>query len=431
MKFVFLTQYFFPEVGATQARLDAVCRELSRAGHEVEVVTAMPHHPAGRISPSYRGRFYLRESRNGVTIHRVWLYAANGSGLKRILSYLSFMITSLAGLMRVQRPDYLFVDSPPLTLAVSAWAASRWWRRPLIFNVADLWPDSARDLGVMSDGVVLRIAGALERWIYREAEHVTAVTEGIRTALLEVKQVPPSKVLFLPNGVDTRLIRPIAPDEALRRQLGLSRKRIVLYAGNHGYAGALDQVLDAANVLAHHERIHFLLVGDGPQKSALQLRARQLGLTNVTFLDPVPLEELPRIIALAECAVVTLRRANVMRGARPAKSLVMMAAAKPLVLAAEGEAAELITRAEAGFVVPPEAPLALARAIRSLLSDPGAASRMGSNGRSFIQNHLEWSSLVRDWLSQLTGVPVPLTRIGGGSKGQKSHDRISTIRAAV
>jgi putative colanic acid biosynthesis glycosyltransferase WcaI len=431
MRFVVLTQYFFPEVGATQARLDAMCSELTRAGHQVEVVTGMPHHPTGRIWPSYRGRLYLRERRNSVTVHRVWLYAANGSGLKRILSYLSFMITSLAGLLRARRPDYLFVDSPPLTLAVSAWAASRWWRRPLIFNVADLWPDSARDLGVMRDGALLGIASRLERWIYRRASYVTAVTEGIRTALLQQKNVPPSKVLFLPNGVDTRLIRPIAPDEDLRRQLGLSRKRVVLYAGNHGYAGALDQVLDAANALAHHERIHFLLVGDGPQKPALQSRAREMGLTNITFLEPVPLEDLPRIIALAECAVVTLRRANVMRGARPAKALVMMAGAKPVVLAAEGEAADLISLAEAGFVVPPEEPLALAQAIRSLLSDPAEARQMGLNGRAFIQDHLEWSLLVRNWLSQLTGIPTPSSSAEDGSKGKKSHDRVSTIRATV
>lgn len=431
MKFVILTQYFYPEVGATQARLEAVCTELIRAGHDVEVVTAMPHHPAGQISPAYRGRFYKREARNGATIHRVWLYAANGSGVKRILNYLSFMVTSLFGLLRVRRPDYLFVDSPPLTLAVSAWLAATCWRRPLIFNVADLWPDSARDLGIMNDGALMKVAGILERWIYRRASRVTAVTEGIRTALLERKNVPAEKVLFLPNGVNTRLIHPMAPDELLCRQLGLTRKRIVLYAGNHGYAGALDQVLDAANALAHHERIHFLLVGDGPQKVQLQARAREMGLTNVTFLDPVPLEELPQIISLAECAIVTLRRANVMRGARPAKALVMMAAAKPIVLAAEGEAAELLARAEAGYVVPPENPEALAQGIRTLLSDPAAARQMGLNGRAFIQDNLEWSMLVQNWLSQLTGSPNREVAVAESDRYEKSHDRASGVRAAV
>jgi colanic acid biosynthesis glycosyl transferase WcaI len=431
VKFLVLTQYFFPEVGATQARLDAVCTELVRAGHKVEVVTAMPHHPTGHIAPSHRGRFYVREERNGVTIHRVWLYAANGSGVRRILNYLSFMVTSLAGLFRAKRPDYLFVDSPPLALAVPARFASLMWRCPLIFNVADLWPDSARDLGVMSDGVVLRVAGLLERWIYRRATRVTAVTEGIRTALLQEKNVPANKVLFLPNGVNTRVIRPLPPDEELRKQLGLTRKRVVLYAGNHGYAGALDQLLDAAKELTQHERIHFLLVGDGPQKTQLQARVRQMGLTNVTFLDPVPLDELPRIISVADCAVVTLRRANVMRGARPAKALVMMAAAKPVVLAAEGEAAELVARAEAGFVVPPENPPALAGAIRSLLSDPDAARVMGLNGRTFIQQNLEWSLLVRNWLSELTGEPGPMAKSPDSRQPGYVSERIPDVRAAI
>jgi colanic acid biosynthesis glycosyl transferase WcaI len=431
MKFLVLTQYFFPEVGATQARLDAVCTELVQAGHEVEVVTAMPHHPIGHIAPSYRGRFYTREKRNGVTIHRVWLYAANGSGVKRMLNYLSFMVTSLAGLFRARRPDYLFVDSPPLTLAVSARFASVLWRCPLIFNVADLWPDSARDLGIMSDGVVLRMAALLERWIYRRATRVTAVTEGIRTALLQKKNVPAEKVLFLPNGVNTQLIRPLPPDEELRNQLGLARKRVVLYAGNHGYAGALDQLLDAANQLTQHERIHFLLIGDGPQKTQLQARVRQMGLTNVTFLDPVPLDELPRIISLADCAVVTLRRANVMRGARPAKALVMMAGGKPIVLAAEGEAADLIANAHAGFVVPPENPPALAGAIRSLLSDPDAARAMGLNGRTYIQQNLEWSLLVRNWLSQLTGEPGTMATSRNSTQPGYASEQIPNVRATV
>ncbi len=431
MKFVILTQYFFPEVGATQARLDAVCTELGNAGHQVEVVTAMPHHPTGRIAPLYRGRFYVRETRNGATIHRVWLYAANGSGLKRILNYLSFVVTSLAGLLRAKCPDYLFVDSPPLTLAVSAWFASVLWLCPLIFNVADLWPDSARDLGVLSDGMVLRAAGLLERWIYRRAARVTAVTEGIRTALLEKKHVPAEKVLFLPNGVNTGVIRPVPPDEELRKQLGLTRKRVVLYAGNHGYAAALDRLLDAAKQLADQHRIHFLLVGDGPQKAQLQERARQMGLTNVNFLDPVPLNELPSIIAFADCAVVTLRRAEVMRGARPAKALVMMAAGKPLVLAAEGEAAELVAGAEAGFVVPPENAIALAGAIRSMLSDLDAARAMGLNGRTYIEKNLEWSLLVRNWLCQLTGQPEPMTGSRDTAQPEYSRKRIPNVRPAV
>src|SRR5579862_4043313 len=129
----------------------------------------MPHHPAGRIFPEYEGHFYLREKWEGLTIHRVWLYAAGGSNLKRLLNYASFAVLCLFGLARASRPDYIFVDSPPLFLGVPGWIAAKWWNVPFIFNVADLWPDSVRDLGVMRDGFLVDLAYRLERWIYRHA----------------------------------------------------------------------------------------------------------------------------------------------------------------------------------------------------------------------------------------------------------------------
>jgi glycosyltransferase involved in cell wall biosynthesis len=401
MKFLVLTQYFPPEIGATQVRLAAFCSELTHAGHDVEVVTAMPHHPKGRIFPGYRGKFQFHERQNGLEVHRTWVYAGNEFALSRILSYLSFALTCLYGLFRAKRPDYIFVDSPPLLLAVPGWIAAKWHRASLIFNVADLWPDSARDLGLMSDGILMRAAYRLERWIYRRADHVTAVTEGIRQTLLLSKQVPAEKVLFLPNGVDVSLFRPRQPDEGLKHGLGLAGKRVILYAGNHGYAGGVDQILFAADRLRDDPSIHFLFVGDGPEKQKLKRSAASLDLQNVSFHDSVPIEQLPRYISISDLALVTLRRAEVTKGARPAKAFVMMAAGKPIVLAAEGEAEKLIREAGAGVVVPPEDSGALADAIRSLLRDRTRLRTMGMEGRTFVTAHFAWRALVRNWLTQL------------------------------
>ena len=403
MKFLILTQFFPPEIGASQVRLAYLCRELAAAGHDVEVVTGMPHHPAGRIFPEYAGEFYREEEWEGLKIRRVWLYAASGSNLKRLLNYASFALTSLFGLARSEKPDYVFVDSPPLFLGVSGWIAAKWWNAPLIFNVADLWPDSVRDLGVMHDGVLLQLAYRLERWIYRNSTVVTAVTEGIRETLLTVKGIPPGKVLFLPNGVDTTLFRPAAPDETLKRALGLSGKKIILYAGNHGYAGAVEQILYAAQCLHLEPSLHFLLIGEGPEKQKLIGLAAQLRLRNVTFHDQVPLKDMPSFVSIADVAVVTLRKSQVMAGARPAKAFVMMAGGKPIVLAAEGEAARLIRAAGAGVVVRPEDFQSLASAIRTLLQHPEIAAKMGSYGRKFVVSNFQWSSLVRDWILQLSG----------------------------
>jgi glycosyltransferase involved in cell wall biosynthesis len=402
VKFLILTQFFTPEIGASQVRLGYLCRELAAAGHEVQIVTGMPHHPAGRIFAEYRGRFYLRDEWEGSTVHRVWLYAASGSNLKRLLSYASFVLTCLFGMARAEKPDYIFVDSPPLFLGVSGWLAAKWWSVPLIFNVADLWPDSVRDLGVMKDGALVNFAYALERWIYRHSAVVTAVTEGIRDSLLNVKMIPPEKVLFLPNGVDTSLFRPCAPDQGLKDRLGLTGKQIILYAGNHGYAGAVETVLYAAERLRLDTSYHFLLVGEGPEKRKLIELAANLGLKNVTFHPQVPLDAVPAFVSISELAVITLRKSQVMAGARPAKTFVMMAGGKPIVMAAEGEAARLIQSAGAGIVVPPEAHESLADAIRTLLSHSSIAAEMGASGRKYVELNFQWSSLVRNWIAQLS-----------------------------
>ena len=417
MKFLILSQFFAPEIGASQVRLTYLCRELAAAGHEVEIVTAMPHHPAGRIFPAYRGRFYLKEEWEGLTIHRVWLYAASGSNLKRLLSYASFCLTCLWALAHASKPDYIFVDSPPLFLGVPGWIAAKCWDVPLVFNVADLWPDSVRDLGVMRDGLMVDLAYRLERWIYRNSNIVTAVTEGIRDSLLKIKGVPPEKVLFLPNGVDTTLLRPSPPDEALKNKLGLAQKKIILYAGNHGYAGAVEQILYAAQILRDERSIHFLFVGEGPEKQKLTRMAADLELNNVTFHDQVPLETVPAYVSISDAAVVTLRKSQVMAGARPAKAFVMMAGGKPIVLAAEGEAARLIHAAGAGIVVPPEDHVALASAIRTLLQYPDIAAEMGACGRKFVVSNFQWSSLVRNWIAQLTAASVLAAR----PKGDLTH----------
>jgi len=388
-------------VGATQVRLSAFCKELVCAGHKAEVVTAMPHHPIGRIFPKYRGCFYRREFQGGVKVHRVWLYATGGSGLSRILNYISFMLTCMIALLKTAKPDFIFVDSPPIFLGIPGRIASMLWRCPFIFNVADLWPDSVRDLGILKDGLFLQAANMLEKWIYRSADYITVVTDGIRDVLLAEKQIPASKLLFLPNGVDTELFRPGTADEQLKARLGLSGKRIILYAGNHGYAAGAEQILQAAKLLSQHLEFQFIFIGDGPEKPKLRALSEDLCLRNVSFLDSVALHELPKFLSIAEIAVISLRRAGVTRGARPAKAFVMMAAALPIVLAAEGEPERLIQAAESGLIVPPDEPRKLAAALLKLMSNPALASGMGARGREFVRDYFEWSVLVRAWLSQL------------------------------
>lgn len=403
MKFLFLTQYFAPEASAAPIRLAAIIRQLRRLGHDVEVVTAMPNYPVGRIFDGYRGKFYTCEIWEGVRVHRVWLYAAVGKGWRRYLNYLTFTLLSFFGLMRAAKPDCLFVESPPLSLSVPGFFYSRLRNLPFVFYVADLWPDAVRDnLELNKEGVALKFARALELWSYRKADYVCAVTEGILSEL-QSRSVPQSKLLFLPNGVDLDQFAPMPPDCGLRHELGLQSKEIVLYAGTHGYAHGMERILRAAKVLQKRRpQCHFVFVGNGSAKPVMIRQAKELGIHNVSFLDPVPPEQVRRLFSIALCGIVSLNESSISQHTRPAKSLTAMSCGRPVVYIGPGEGGRLVRDANAGLVLERGEPDAIADAICRLAGDPVLAASLGRNGRKFVEEYLPWPLLVRRWLQDLT-----------------------------
>ena len=293
-KFLIFSQYFPPEIGATQSRMQALARVLTQLGHEVEVVTALPHHLQGQIFEGYRGRFYLREQRGTTTVHRTWVYASPDARVsKRLLNYGSFVCTSIAGLWHANRPDFLFVQSPPLFTSLPAGLFSWLRRTPTILDIADLWPKSVRMLGVMRQGVALRAAEKLENWAYRRARYINAVTQGIYQELAIDRKLK-DKVLFLPNGVDTETFSPRLPDDELLDRFGLRGKKVLIYAGTHGLAYRLDMLVRVAASLASLNVV-LMLVGDGHTKGHLaELIARDGCAKNVILVDSQPEEVLPR-----------------------------------------------------------------------------------------------------------------------------------------
>jgi glycosyltransferase involved in cell wall biosynthesis len=416
MKLLVLTQYFPPEIGAAPTRLQNIVRELVRAGNGVEVVTGLPNYPLGRFFDGYEKTLYRKEVKDGVTIHRIWMLPALGGGLRRILNYLTFAAFSFWGLLRSRKPDFLFVESPPLILAVPGVLFSWIWSVPFILNIADLWPDAAIDMGFMKkDGLLAKLTYALERWSYRHASYVNAVTEGIRQSLLETKRVPPGKVLFLPNGVDTALFQTRGVDAGLKERLGLQGKRIILWAGTLGGAHGLEHVLDAADLLRSHPDIHFLFVGDGTVKPSLEEQSLRLLLTNVTFHPPVPFEQVPNFFSIAQAGLASLLPLPVHEGARPSKVFPVFASGKPLIFVGRGEAAQLVRDAKAGIVVPPGDPEALASAVVGLFTDPGLLEELGGNGRSYVEKHFQWSQLIAAWLE----------RLHRGPSNQEAHRSVS------
>ncbi|MBV8552854.1 MAG: glycosyltransferase family 4 protein [Acidobacteriaceae bacterium] len=405
MRFLILTQYFRPEIGAPQTRLDAMARELVSRGHEVEVVTGLPNYPAGRILPGYERCFYRCEQDDGIRIHRVWLYASVGAGFKRLLNYLSFSASCLVGLLKSNKPDYLFIESPPLFLGVPGLTLARIWGVPGIFNVSDLWPDSAVAMGLMKDGLLIRIATHLERWAYRRAMYVTTVTESVRDVLISQKGLCSDRVLLFPNGVDLQQFQPQSPDLELKRSLGLDGKKIILYQGTMGFIHGIGAVLQTAALLQTDTDVHFLFVGAGSQRRALDALKSELNLANVTFLDPVPIPELALFLSIAECGLISHKDNAVSRGARPAKTNPIFASGKPAIVFGGGEGADLVRSARAGRVVPHGDIHGLAEAIRQIVRDPDLAAEFGRNGRRYAEQHLSWSAIVGEWLRQLEQRP--------------------------
>ena len=401
MKFLLLTQYFPPEIGGAQTRLRSTAVELKRLGHDVEVVTALPNYPRGKFYPGYQGRGYVREEFEGITVRRVWLYPAMGGGPRRMLNYASFTILSLLGLLLSRRPDFILVESPPLFLSIPAWVAGFLWRVPFIFNVADLWPDIVVEGGFLKQGPLIGLMKRLEQWSYRRAGYVNAVTEGMRDTLIREKHVPADKILFLPNGADTIHYQPHAADNRLLTRLGLEGRKIFLWAGTLGHAHGLNHVLDAAKLLEHRCEVYFLFIGDGSAKAELLLQRDRLNLRNVGFLDPVAIEQLPPYYSIAVCGLASLLPIPLYDGARPSKIFPILASGKPVLFAGKGETARLIEDARAGIVVAPEDPQALAEAVLQLADQPEAAEELGRNGRRFVEDNYQWSTLISRWIAGL------------------------------
>jgi glycosyltransferase involved in cell wall biosynthesis len=403
LKFLLLTQCYPPEIGGAQVLMGSLATELKRQGHEVKVVTALPNYPTGEIFRDYRGRLVVREEIDGIPVFRSWIYAAQSARLfPRLMNYFSFCLTSLLSFRWIGKPDVIFVDSPPLFLCLTALFLARLKGATWVMNVSDLWPDAVADSGLVQSGLLLNMAAKLERFLYRAADFVSSVTEGICKILLENKGVPQNKILFLPIGVDTSLFQARPADKALLDKWKLNGKSIFLYAGRVGHSQGLSLVIKAADRLRNRNDIAFVLLGDGPVRKELRAESAELGLTNVLFVDPVPLSEMPRWWSITRGAVVTLKDQPIHLSARPSKSLPAMASAVPVLFSGLGEMVRIISDANAGLVVAPEQVDPLVQGITRLADDAALARQLGENGRRLCEQEFSWQNIVSRWLNEMS-----------------------------
>lgn len=397
MKILYLSQYFPPEIGATQTRAYEMASNLVALGHQVTVLTEMPNHPAGIIPPEYRGKFRAVEEMNGIQVVRNWVLASPTKDFQgRMQFYLSFMGTSVLNSMFLKGGGYdvVYATSPPLFVGVAGLMIAKMRRIPFVLEVRDLWPESAIELGFLKNPRSRKIGYAIAKMCHNKAVSVVCVTEGIRKALIE-KNIPEEKIFLIRNGTNPERYHYIV-DPELEARLGWQSKFIALYAGVHGVAQGLETALEAASILAEKQDIQFAFIGEGPCKNDLVKSAADRGLNNVDFLPQVATDEISKYISLSNVCIVPLRKKELFKGALPSKIFDNWSCGKPIILSIDGEARKELEDAQGGVYVEPEDSEGMARAVLDMYQNPDRARQMGENGNRYIHR----KGLIRSMQAQ-------------------------------
>ncbi|CAN5148691.1 glycosyltransferase family 4 protein [soil metagenome] len=374
-----LTQYFPPEIGAPQGRLSELGEQLVDLGWRVEALTALPNYPAGRVFDGYNQTRPVVERIGRIRTARVPLYPSQEGFVRRVACYLSFAASASGlGPRYCPRPDLIWVESPPLFIGIAARALSWRWRCPYVFNVSDLWPENAVEMGVLDPGILASAAERFELSTYRGAAGVTGQSQEIVDSI--VRRAPGVQATLITNGVDTDRFGADGSDrQELRALLGDADGPIFVYAGLFGHPQGLDQILDLAAELPSDVPGRFVLVGDGPVRRSLEQRIAAESIGRVRLVPPIPRERIPALLAGADAAVVSLRQT--LRGAVPSKLYEAMAARLPILLVAEGEPARRVEEAGCGLVSAPGDGAALRANFERLAREPDLRARLGAAGR--------------------------------------------------
>ncbi|MXW62660.1 MAG: glycosyltransferase family 4 protein [Acidimicrobiaceae bacterium] len=395
MRIQIVCPHFEPDVAPTGVVISEVVRGLVSGGHEVDVVTSLPWYLDHAVDEAWKGRIIRKERTPWGSITRVYPFPTNKRKiLARAFGFAGF--TALAwvcSLTKRRRPEVIMVMSPPLTLGLAAWLTARLRRAPFVFNVQDVFPDVAVEVGAISNKRVIRLLEGLERFVYRRADAVTVLSEDLR-GNVESKIAGETtddrgvdKVRLIPNFVDTERIRPQARDNAYRSEFGLGTRTVVMYAGNLGFSQPLELMVEAARELADRDDVVFVVNGDGSRRQELQLLAG--GLDNLVFADYQPAERLGEVLAAGDVHVIALRR-GLGRSSVPSKLYSILAAGRAVLASVDSgtEVATVVSSQRAGVVVAPQDQAAFTAAVLELV-DKADLAAMGSAGREFV---LQWAS---------------------------------------
>lgn len=370
MHILFLTDNFPPEGNAPATRTYEHAIRWVKAGHKVTVITCAPNFPEGKVFDGFKNSWYQTHDLDGINVVRVKTFiTANEGFVKRILDYMSFMVTGfIAGLFQ-KKPDAIVATSPQFFCACAGWALSAVRRKPFVFELRDIWPASITAVGAMKDSLVIRMLEKIEMFLYKRADAIVSVTYAFKKELIE-RGVDGSKIEVVLNGVDLSKYEPQDKDTELAKQYGLEGKFVAGYIGTHGMAHGLEHIVSVAERLQHDDNIRIVFAGGGAARQKVVDLVQQKGLKNVVLIDRQPKEMMPKLWSLCDVSLVPLINSDLFKTVIPSKLFECMGMGIPIIMSVpEGEATTIIKETGSGLVVESENVEQIASSILKLRQD--------------------------------------------------------------
>ena len=399
MRFLVVTQYFFPEPGAPSNRLQAFVDAMLERGHEVTVICEFPNYPSGRLAREDRGRLFRIEKKGSLKIIRTFVLTfARKNNVKRMLFYLSFALSSFVAALILRRRDVILASSPPIFHVYMATLAAWLKRSRLVVDIRDIWPDTVVEFEAIRAGRLMRWGGKIERGIYDKADLIFCISNGMREKV--AVRGGDNKIRIIYNGSSEDMLSWAGDRQAVRRALGWDGKLVVAYMGVIGLGQDLSALLPEI-AGSHLDDTFFVFIGDGPGKEALIREKDRLGTDSVIIMAPSPRSKVVEYTHAADIMLVILRESDFFMSAIPSKFFDGMAAGKPVVSNVDGELREIMERNNAGLYFSLREKGSFRKAIQSLGADSGLRQRMGENGRSLTRERFLRSEISREAIKEV------------------------------
>ena len=408
MRILLIHQYFLELDDGGGSRFNEMTRQWSDEGHEITVLAGMMHANGKEKRPEYKGKSFIKKMHGDVEVIRCHVSESYNNGfLGRLWGYFSFVFSSIwAGLFKSKgKYDVILVTSPPLFVGITAYVLSLFKRVPFVFEVRDLWPESAIDTGVVTNKWIIKFAYWFEAFMYKKAKLINVLTPAFRDKLIEDKKVPKDKIIFIPNAADFTLSEEVFNSnfnaEQFRKELGWEGKLVITYVGAHGVANHLIQAIETADLVKDvFPQAHFVLIGNGMQKEMLQKEAADRKLTNVQFIDSVPKAQVFKFIMASDFGASILKKVDTFKTIYSNKTFDYMSCKKPIMLAIDGVSRDLVEAAKCGIFIEPENPKHWANEIAKAVGmDKAELDQMGVNGYQYAQQHFDRSKLGETYVS--------------------------------